>query len=206
MQSLRDYLVHVWRLGQASRGHTRGTYPSSMHRATLLVKLWPIFSLAQLPSLDIPSPLQLVWLTDTNKMTRWMHSETVILIDCLHEARRLGNWSWEQRRDLVNQVQRKLEASGFPGKSRQDINVKISGVGRRWTTKDKSDPFALYCYGWEALKEKCSRSMLLSDPTGRYIPKAILQPPTSNLRRSLSPEKRCVKLANFDGRFTLRNN
>lgn len=138
-------------------------------------------------------------------LSHWIHSETVCLIDCLHEAKRLHNWTSEERRDLTEQVQRKLEASGSPGKSITDIYYRINHVGKTWTTTDKVGIFALYCYGWEALREECSRSVLLSDPTGRYMPKAILQTPTSNLRRSRSPEGRYVKLTNFDGGLTLKN-
>ena len=142
-------------------------------------------------------------------MTRrsWTHSETVFLIDCLHEAKRLDDWTLEERRGLTEQVQRKLKASGFPPRSMKDIYNRIYHVGNNWTTADKSANFALCRYGWEALKDECSRSVLLSEPTGWIIPKAIPQPPTasSNLRRSRSPKERYVKPTNSVGEFTLRD-
>ena len=138
--------------------------------------------------------------------SHWTHSETVCLIDCLHEAKRLDDWTLEERRDVAEQVQRKLEASGSPDKSMNDIYHRIVHVGKKWTTKDKSNHLALYFYGWQALRYECSRSVLLSDPTGKFIPKANLQPPTasSNLRRSRSPKERYVKLTDSVGEFTLR--
>ena len=114
------------------------------------------------------------------------------MIDCLDEAKRLGNWTSEERRNLNEQVQRKLEASGSPTKSIMDIYHRIKHLGKTWTTPDRFSSLALYYYGWEALREECSRSVLLSDPTGRYIPKTI---------RSL--KERYANLANSVGEATL---
>lgn len=140
-------------------------------------------------------------------LSSWTHLETVLLIDCLHEVKRANNWTFAERQDLTEQVQRKLEAAGFRRRSTKDIKSRIKHLGRTWTTTDKSDYLALYCYGWEALREECSRSVLESDPTGRWIPKKIIQPPSapSNVRRNRSPEERYVKQVKF-GRFMLRNN
>ena len=137
----------------------------------------------------------------------WIHSETVCLIDYLDKTKRLDNWTLAERQDLIEKMQRELEASGSLRKSKSEIYQRIVHVSRDWTTTDKSGPLALYYYGWEALRERCSRSVLLSDPTGKYIPKVILRSPTtsSNLRRSRSPTERYVKLANSDVEFTLSN-
>ena len=138
----------------------------------------------------------------------WTHSETVYVIDCLHEARRLDTWTSEELTELTKQLQRKLEDSGSPPRTLRSIYRRIQHLGKSWTTTDKSDDLALFKYGWESLREECSRSVLLSDPTGRYMHKTILQPPasSSSFRRSRSPEKRYVKLANSVDEFNLRDN
>ena len=114
----------------------------------------------------------------------WMHAETVCLVDCLNKAKRLGDWTPEARRELQKQVQEELETSGFSPKTLGDIYQRIQHVGKTWTTTDKSGSLALYYYGWGALREECTRSVLLSDPTARSIPKAVIRSSKTSKKRS----------------------
>ena len=135
----------------------------------------------------------------------WTHAETVCLIDHLHEAKKLDNWTTEERHDLMEQVQRKLEASGRPRRPMKSIYNRIVLVGTKWTTTDKSGHLALYCYGWEALREEYSRSALLSDPTGHMPPEASLPTASSQLPQIHFTKQRYVNIANSLSEMALRN-
>ena len=135
--------------------------------------------------------------------SRWIHSETVAMIDCLDGRKRAGDWTLEERVNVAKEVQTALGPSkGFP-RSTFQILRRIEDLGLRWSTPSRKDAFALYHYGWDALDERCQRANLESHPEAKTIPRkrhtsvlpGLVEAPVPNSSASPTqkPHPRCLR-------------
>lgn len=127
------------------------------------------------------------------------------MIDCVNSYKREGDWTPLQRRELANEVLKRLDVLHPDPKRTTQIVRRIETLGENWSTRQHT--LALFRYGWDVLINEHSREALMSNPEAVRIKRKSLHPapeenPPGHRRRTCqaTPSKFCSLFPEIQGK------
>ena len=135
--------------------------------------------------------------------SEWLHKDTVCLIDCVDQYKGKGDWPVHKRQTVAEEVQKQLLEKNDTVKPIDKILTRIATLGKEWTTD--ANHLALYRHGWAAMKERCSRAVLLEFPTGMYNPEMPVRIPFKrSFKQSCAQSGEGHDTSNMNGSHSVR--
>ena len=102
---------------------------------------------------------------DRSAGSDWPHKDTLIVIDCVEKMKRPGHWTEKERYEVVEVVQKELEAHNRPPRTAKVVHRRLQTLGEKWHSQRSS--FALYNHGWDRLL--VTRAYLENNPESRRL-------------------------------------